>query len=59
MKALNRAVLIDDFGRQKIAPADLLNRWIVPSESRIDYLKLKAGNSFPAPFDEMIIFRQV
>jgi predicted ATPase with chaperone activity len=56
MKALNGVFLIDDFGRQKVAPTDLLNRWIVPLESRIDYLKLKTGKSFSIPFDEMVIF---
>jgi predicted ATPase with chaperone activity len=56
VKALNGVFLIDDFGRQKVAPTDLLNRWIVPLESRIDFLKLKTGKSFSVPFDEMVIF---
>ncbi len=46
MKALNGVLLIDDFGRQKVSPTELLNRWIVPMESRIDYLKLNSGMSF-------------
>ncbi len=56
MKALNGVFLIDDFGRQKLDPTDLLNRWIVPMESRIDYLKLNTGLTFKLPFDELLIF---
>ncbi len=56
MKALNGVFLIDDFGRQRVAPSDLLNRWIVPLENKVDFLKLKTGKSFPIPFDEMVIF---
>ena len=56
MKALNGVFLIDDFGRQKVAPTDLLNRWIVPLESRIDYLTLNTGVSFVIPFDELVFF---
>jgi hypothetical protein len=56
MKALNGTFIIDDFGRQLVSPEDLLNRWIVPLQSRIDYLKLHTGKSFSIPFDELIIF---
>jgi predicted ATPase with chaperone activity len=56
MKALNGLFLIDDFGRQKVNPTELLNRWIVPLESRIDYLTLNSGVSFLIPFDEMVVF---
>ena len=56
MKALNGVFLIDDFGRQKVNPTDLLNRWIVPLENRIDYLKLNTGLTFKLPFDELVIF---
>jgi hypothetical protein len=56
MKTLNGVFLIDDFGRQKVAPADLLNRWIVPLENRIDYLKLNTGKTISIPFDELVIF---
>ncbi len=56
MKALNGIFLIDDFGRQRVSPTDLLNRWIVPMESRIDYLKLNTGFSFIIPIDELVIF---
>jgi len=56
MKAINGMFLIDDFGRQKFRPGDLLNRWIVPMESKIDYLQLHTGASFPLPFDVLLIF---
>ena len=56
MKALNGLFLIDDFGRQKVNPTELLNRWIVPLESRIDYLTLNTGMSFLIPFDELVLF---
>jgi len=56
MKALNGLFLIDDFGRQKVSPTEFLNRWIVPLESRIDYLTLHTGQSFMIPFDELVIF---
>jgi len=48
--------LIDDFGRQQIRPRDLLNRWIVPLENRIDYLTLQTGRKVEVPFDVMIVF---
>lgn len=56
MKALGGCFLIDDFGRQIVSPSHLLNRWIVPLESRVDYLKLHTGKSFSIPFEETIIF---
>jgi hypothetical protein len=56
MKALNGVFLIDDFGRQRMAPTELLNRWIIPMENRVDYLKLRTGKSFSIPFDELVIF---
>jgi energy-coupling factor transporter ATP-binding protein EcfA2 len=56
VKALNGVLIIDDFGRQQIEPRQLLNRWIVPMENRIDYLKLNTGKSFSLPFDELLIF---
>jgi hypothetical protein len=46
VKALNGVFLIDDFGRQQMDPKDLLNRWIVPMENRIDFLKLRTGKTF-------------
>lgn len=56
MKALNGLFLIDDFGRQKVNPTDLLNCWIVPLENRMDHLKLNTGLTFRLPFDELVIF---
>jgi len=56
MKALGGCFVIDDFGRQLVSPTTLLNRWIVPLESRVDYLKLHTGKSFSIPFDELVIF---
>lgn len=47
---------IDDFGRQRIAPAELLNRWIVPLESRQDYLTLPTGKKISVPFEQIILF---
>ena len=56
IKALNGTFLIDDFGRQRAKPEDILNRWIVPLNSRVDYLTLHTGKSFRIPFDEIVIF---
>ncbi len=56
IKAINGTFLIDDFGRQRVKPADILNRWIVPLMSRVDYLGLHTGKSFEIPFDELVIF---
>lgn len=56
IKALNGTFIIDDFGRQQVSPEQLLNRWIVPLQSRIDFLKLHSGKSFELPFDELVIF---
>ena len=56
VKANGGILLIDDFGRQLVRPRDLLNRWIVPLESKIDYLTLHTGKKIELPFDVMIIF---
>src|SRR4029077_20654738 len=56
LKALGGCFIIDDFGRQIVSPSALLNRWIVPLESRVDYLKLHTGTSFSIPFEEMVVF---
>jgi hypothetical protein len=56
IKALNGTFLIDDFGRQRAKPEDILNRWIVPLNSRVDYLTLHTGKSVKLPFDEIVIF---
>jgi predicted ATPase with chaperone activity len=56
MKSNCGCLLIDDFGRQRIAPADLLNRWIVPLESRHDFLTLPTGKKIQVPFEQIVIF---
>jgi energy-coupling factor transporter ATP-binding protein EcfA2 len=56
LKALGGCFVIDDFGRQMASPTSLLNRWIVPLESRVDYMKLHTGKSFSIPFEELVIF---
>jgi predicted ATPase with chaperone activity len=56
VKANGGVFLIDDFGRQLVRPKDLLNRWIVPLEKRVDYLTLHTGKKFELPFDTLIIF---
>jgi predicted ATPase with chaperone activity len=56
MKALGGVFVVDDFGRQRIPPRDLLNRWIVPLESRVDFLTLHTGRKFEIPFNVFIIF---
>ncbi len=56
LKANGGILLIDDFGRQQVAPRDLLNRWIVPLENRIDYLALHNGRKIEVPFDVLVIF---
>lgn len=48
-------LVIDDFGRQRVRPDELLNRWIVPLESRVDYLPLPSGRSFRVPFEQFLI----
>jgi len=55
-KANGGMFLIDDFGRQQIRPRDLLNRWIVPLENRVDFLTLHTGNKVQMPFDQLVIF---
>jgi SpoVK/Ycf46/Vps4 family AAA+-type ATPase len=56
LKANGGVFLVDDFGRQRIRPQELLNRWIVPLESRIDYLTLHTGKKFQVPFDVLVVF---
>ena len=56
LKANGGVFVVDDFGRQRIPPRDLLNRWIVPLESRIDFLTLHTGRKFELPFNVFIIF---
>jgi len=56
IKANGGVFLIDDFGRQLVRPRDLLNRWIVPLEKRMDYLTLHTGKVFQIPFETIVIF---
>src|ERR1700689_5888535 len=56
MKANNGIFIIDDFGRQLMSPRDLLNRWIVPLDRRVDYLMLRYGVKFQIPFELMVGF---
>ena len=56
MKSNCGCLLIDDFGRQRIEPQELLNRWIVPLESRVDFLALSSGKKIQVPFEQLIIF---
>jgi len=56
MKANNGMLLIDDFGRQMISPRDLLNRWIVPLDRRVDFLSLGSGAKFDIPFELQVLF---
>jgi predicted ATPase with chaperone activity len=56
LKANNGMYLIDDFGRQRVSPAELLNRWIVPMESRVDHLILPTGGKLTMPFEAFLIF---
>jgi predicted ATPase with chaperone activity len=56
MKANNGIFIVDDFGRQLMSPRDLLNRWIVPLDRRVDYLTLRYGVKFQIPFELMVVF---
>ena len=56
MKSNGGTLVIDDFGRQRCAPQDLLNRWIVPLERRVDYLTLHTGKKIEVPFEQLVVF---
>jgi hypothetical protein len=56
LKANNGLFIIDDMGRQKVSPAAVFNRWIVPMEEKRDYLTLGSGRHFTVPFDVVLIF---
>jgi hypothetical protein len=56
MKSNGGTLVIDDFGRQRVDPHDLLNRWIVPLEGRIDYLTLHTGKKLEVPFEQLLVF---
>ena len=55
LKSNGGVLIIDDFGRQRVRPNELLNRWIVPLESRVDYLSLPSGRSFRVPFEQFLV----
>jgi predicted ATPase with chaperone activity len=56
MKANNGVLIIDDFGRQRMRPTELLDRWVVPLDRRIDFLTLRSGKKIEVPFDVMVVF---
>lgn len=56
LKALGGVFVIDDFGRQRSTPTDILNRWIVPLESHFDIMSLHTGQKFRVPFDQLVMF---
>lgn len=56
LRANNGVLLIDDFGRQRVPPRAILNRWIVPLEQRIDILTLHTGKQIEVPFEGLVIF---
>jgi predicted ATPase with chaperone activity len=56
MKANNGVLIIDDFGRQRLRPEELLNRWIVPLDRRIDFLTMAGGKKIEVPFEMLVVF---
>src|SRR5258705_11913305 len=56
MKTNNGIFVIDDFGRQRMRPQELLNRWMTALDQRIEYLSLPGGRKFEIPFDTLVIF---
>lgn len=56
MKAAGGLLVIDDFGRQRVSPRDILNRWIVPMDRGVDYLPLPTGETIELPFDLLLVF---
>jgi hypothetical protein len=56
VKSNGGTLLIDDFGRQRVRPRDLFNRWIIPLENRVDYLTLHTGKKIQVPFEQLLIF---
>ncbi|MDC8759247.1 ATP-binding protein [Janthinobacterium fluminis] len=56
LKANNGIFIIDDLGRQRCSPVELMNRWIVPMARHVDYLSLHTGYKFPVPFDVIVVF---
>lgn len=56
VKSNGGTLVIDDFGRQRVAPQDLLNRWIMPLERRVDFLTLHSGKKIEVPFEQLVVF---
>ena len=56
MKANNGVLIIDDFGRQRVRPEELLNRWVVPLDRHIDFLTLSGGKKIEIPFESFVVF---
>ena len=56
MKANNGVLIMDDFGRQRVRPEDLLNRWVVPLDRRIDFLSMAGGRKIEIPFEMLVVF---
>src|ERR1700730_5177417 len=56
MKANNGVLILDDFGRQRMRPDELLNRWMTPLDRRVDFFTLPGGRKFEVPFDLFIVF---
>ena len=56
MKSNNGLLIIDDFGRQRVRPEELLNRWVVPLDRNIDFLTLSGGHKIEVPFDVVVVF---
>ena len=56
MKANNGVLIMDDFGRQRIRPEELLNRWVVPLDRRIDFMTLAGGKKIEVPFEMLVVF---
>lgn len=56
MKANNGVLIIDDFGRQRMRPEELLNRWVVPLDRRVDFLTLAGGKKIEIPFELIVVF---
>lgn len=56
MKSNGGTLVIDDFGRQRVSPQDLLNRWILPLERRVDFLTLHSGKKIEVPFEQLVVF---
>jgi predicted ATPase with chaperone activity len=56
MKANNGVLIIDDFGRQRVRASELLDRWVVPLDRKIDFLTLRSGKKIEVPFDVMVVF---